>query len=408
MRVLIVNVVCGVGSTGRICTDLARQFMAKGDEVRIAYGRNTAVPEAFRDIALRIGTDTECRLHGLRTRLFDAHGFGSRHGTAEFLKWAEDYKPDLLWLHVLHGYYLNVEMLFAWIKAHPQMQVKWTMHDCWAFTGHCSHFLATGCQQWKTHCLHCPELREYPSCYGFGAVQRNYERKREAFTGVKNMTIVTPCKWLAELVKQSFLKEYPVEVHYNRVDRSIFKPTPSDFRQRYGLDEKHIVLGVSSVWDKTKGLNDFLGLARMLDSRYAIVLVGMTDKQIHALSKKLPDLRRIDPELEPAAAASTQAAAPRSAGSSLVIPRRVEALYQAITGEAWSGRTDAAAMLVCIPRTNDQQELAAIYTAADVFANPTYEDTFPTVNLEALACGTRVVTYDTGGCRETLEQIISK
>lgn len=411
MKVLIINSVCGIGSTGRICTDLAQQFIANGDEVKIAYGRKSPVPDRFRDIAVRIGTDTECRLHGLQTRLFDTHGFGSKHATREFLKWAEAYKPDLLWLHVIHGYYIHVEMLFAWIKRHPEMQVKWTMHDCWSFTGHCSHFVVTNCQQWKSHCLHCPELREYPTCYGRGSVRKNYERKRSAFTGVKNMTIITPCRWLAELVQQSFLKEYPVEVHYNTIDRKLFKPTPSDFRERYGLQEKRIVLGVSSVWDKTKGLNDFLKLAQMLDGRYAIVLVGLTDKQIRSIPRLIPGIHRVNPEREPAAVYAptqpgqcTDAPCEAAAGmdDSVVIPQGVDALYEAITGCKWVERKCAAAKLVCIPRTNNRQELAAVYTAADVFANPTYEDTFPTVNLEARACGTRVVTYDTGGCRETL------
>ena len=410
MRVLLVNVVCGAGSTGRICADLARKFIANGDEVRIAYGRGTA-PEDLRSIARRIGTDWECRLHGLSTRLFDTHGFGSKYGTSEFLKWAEDFKPDLLWLHVIHGYYLNVEMLFQWIKEQPQLQVKWTMHDCWSFTGHCSHFVMTNCQQWKTHCLHCPELREYPSCYGPGAVRRNFDRKRRAFSGVKNMTILTPCRWLADLVKESFLKEYPVEVHYNTIDQSIFKPTPSDFRQRFNLQEKHMVLGVSSVWDKTKGLHDFIKLAQMLDGRYALVLVGMPEKLIRSFPKFIPGLRRINPEQEPAAVYATspeETHAPCEPAvmmeNSMVIRQGVDALYEAITGCKWMERSGAGAKLVCIPRTHNQQELAEIYTAADVFVNPTYEDTYPTVNLEALACGTRVVTYDTGGCRETLTQ----
>ena len=411
MKVLIINVVCGTGSTGRICADLARQFLANGDEVKIAYGRGSSIPEEFRDMAVRIGSDTDFRLHALNTRLFDAHGFGSRRATREFLNWAERYKPDLLWLHVIHGYYIQVEMLFQWIKQHPKLQVKWTMHDCWAFTGHCSHFLMTDCKQWKTQCLHCPELREYPSCYGLGSVRRNFTRKCRAFTGVKNMTIITPCQWLADLVKQSFLKDYPVEIHYNTIDKLVFQPTPSDFRERYGLQGKQIVLGVSSVWDKTKGLHDFLKLAQMLDGGYALVLVGMPEKLIHSLPKRIPGLRRINPEAEPAAiyapARSSEYEVPpcdTGGAESVVIQPGAEALYEAITGGKWVEKQSLVGKLVCMPRTSNQKELAAIYTAADVFINPTYEDTFPTVNLEARACGTRVVTYDTGGCRETLCQ----
>ena len=329
MKVLFINSVCGIGSTGRICTDLAQQLEAEGNEVKIAYGRKGTVPEQFQKYAVRIGTDFDCKIHAIQTRLFDTHGFGSKHATKEFLKWAEEYKPDLVWLHNLHGYYINVEMLFDWIKKHPEMQVKWTLHDCWAFTGHCSY---------------CSQLRRYPACFAMSSVSKNFERKRKAFTGVKNMTLITPSKWLADLTRQSFLKEYPVEVHYNTIDTSIFKPTPSDFRERYGLQDKIIVLGVANVWEDRKGLFDFYKLAEMLDDRYAIVLVGLSEKQIKDLPKNIKGIQR----------------------------------------------------------TNSPQELAAIYTAADVFVNPTYEDNYPTVNLEAQACGTKVITYDTGGCKETL------
>lgn len=346
MKVLFINSVCGIGSTGRICTDLAQQLEAEGNEVKIAYGRKGTVPERFQKYAIRIGTDFDCKMHAIQTRLFDTHGFGSKRATKEFLKWAEEYKPDLLWLHNLHGYYINVEMLFDWIKKHPEMQVKWTLHDCWAFTGHCSYFTMVKCEQWKHHCSYCPQTRRYPACYGKGAASQNFDRKCEAFTGVKNMTLITPSQWLADLVKQSFLKEYPVEVHYNTIDTNIFKPTPSDFRERYGLVGKKIVLGVASIWDERKGLRDFYKLATMFNDQYAIVLVGLSEKQIKELPKNVLGIRR----------------------------------------------------------TNSPQELAAIYTAADVFFNPTYEDNYPTVNLEAEACGTRVVTYDTGGCRETIRK----
>lgn len=344
MKVLLINSVCGIGSTGRICTDLAQQFEAAGDEVKIAYGRKGTVPEQFQKYAVRIGTDWDCKMHALQTRLFDTHGFGSKHATKKFLQWAEEYKPDLVWLHNIHGYYINVEMLFEWIKKHPEMQVKWTLHDCWAFTGHCSYFTAVKCAQWKNHCSYCSQLRRYPACYAMSSVRRNFARKRAAFTGVPNLTLITPSKWLADLVKQSFLKEYPVEVHYNTIDTTIFKPTPSDFRERYGLQDKNIVLGVANVWEDRKGLFDFYKLAEMLDDHYAIVLVGLSEKQTENLPKNIKGIQR----------------------------------------------------------TNSPKELAAIYTAADVFVNPTYEDNYPTVNLEAQACGTRVITYDTGGSKETL------
>ncbi len=263
MRVLMINVVCGIRSTGRICTDLAAEMEAEGHEVKIAYGRET-VPEQYQKYAVRIGNNLDVDIHGVKSRLLDKHGLGSKHATKKFLKWADKYDPDLIWLHNIHGYYINYELLFDWIKNRPDMQVRWTLHDCWAFTGHCTHFTVAKCDQWKTGCLHCPEKKRYPASLFLDNSKNNYSRKRNAFTGVKNLSIITPSKWLADLVKQSFLKDYPVEVHYNTIDTSVFKPTPSDFRKRYGLTDKKIVLGVASTWDDRKGLDDFIQLSEML------------------------------------------------------------------------------------------------------------------------------------------------
>lgn len=346
MKVLFINSVCGIGSTGRICTDLAQEYEAKGDEVKIAYGRNAFVPEKYQKYAVRIGTDFDVKWHGVMSRLFDAHGLGSKSATKKFLKWAEKYKPDLLWLHNIHGYYINYELLFEWIKSHPEMKVKWTLHDCWTFTGHCSYFTMAKCDKWKTHCENCTQKKRYPASFFLDSCSQNFDRKKRAFIGVKNMTLITPSKWLADLVKQSFLGEYPVKVRYNTIDTNVFKPTPSDFRERYGLQNKKIVLGVASPWDVRKGLDDFLWLAEKLDDSYKIVLVGLSQKQLESLPKNI----------------------------------------------------------IGIQRTHSPQELAEIYTAADVFVNPTYEDNYPTTNLEAQACGTPVITYRTGGSPESVPE----
>lgn len=345
MKILLINAVCGTGSTGKICGAIAQQYEEDGHEAKIAFGRDGFVPEQFQKYAVRIGGDMDVRFHGIYTRLTDRHGFASRRATKNFLQWATAYNPDVLWLHNIHGYYINIELLFQWIKARPHMQVKWTLHDCWTFTGHCSHFDFIGCDKWKTVCHNCPQEGEYPASMLLDSSRSNYEAKRRLFTDIPNMTLITPSKWLADLVKESFLREYPVEVVYNTINTDIFKPTPSNFRSRYGLENKKIILGVASSWGPRKGLNDFVKLASMLDDSYQIVLVGITPEQ----AKSLP------------------------------------------------------ATILSIPRTNSPRELAEIYTAADIFFNPTYEDTFPTVNLEARACKARVVTYDTGGCKETLD-----
>ena len=343
MKVLMINVVCGIRSTGRICTDTAKVLEQNGHEVKIAYGRET-VPEKYQYLSYRIGTELNVKTNALMARLLDNEGFNAKKQTIDFLKWADEYNPDLLWLHNLHGYYINIEMLFNWIKSRPQMQVKWLLHDCWAFTGHCAHFTVAKCYKWKTECKDCPQTKEYPTSLIFSNCNDNFKRKRQAFTGVKNMTIITPSSWLANLVRESFLKEYPVEVVHNTIDTNIFKPTPSDFRERYGLEDKKIILGVSGVWNERKGFNDFMKLSKMLDDNYKIVLVGLSEKQL----KDLPS------------------------------------------------------NIIGIKHTNGQKELAEIYTAADVFLNLTYEDNYPTVNLESQACGTPCITYRTGGSIESV------
>lgn len=341
MKVLMINSVCGIKSTGRICTDLAGKFDKAGNEVKIAYGREY-VPEQFQKYAVRIGTDLDNKISAIHTRLTDGHGFANKRATLKFLRWAEEYHPDLLWLHNLHGYYINIELLFQWIKSHPEMQVRWTLHDCWAFTGHCSYFTAIKCEQWRKRCLYCLQKQEYPSSIMKDNCDNNFDRKKSVFTGVKNLTLITPSLWLADLVKLSFLGEYPIEVHYNTIDINVFKPTPSDFRTRYGLQDKIVVLGVASTWSKRKGLEEFIELSNMLDDKYSIVLVGLSPKQERQVPEKI----------------------------------------------------------VKISRTDSAKELAEIYTAADVFVNPSKEETFGLTTLEAISCGTPAIVYKDTACEE--------
>ncbi len=334
MRVLFINHTCGIGSTGRICAELAERYIAEGHEAVVAYGRGT-VPERYRHVSRYFGSRWNLYVHGVYTRLTDKHGWASKCATRALLRWAEKYNPDVLWLHNIHGYYLNVELLFAWIKARPQMQVKWTLHDCWAFTGHCTNFGTVGCERWKHACAACPQRAEYPASLVDNS-RANFARKRATFTGASNLTLITPSQWLAELVQQSFLGEYPVEVHPNTVDTAVFKPTPSDFRKRYGLQDSIMVLGVANVWQTGKGLPDLLELAARLDDRYRLVLVGLTDKQKAALPPQV----------------------------------------------------------IGITRTHDPKELAEIYSAADIYVSPSREETFGVTVLEAALCGVpHIIVY---------------
>lgn len=341
MKYLFINSVAGFGSTGRIAADKCRELMAQGHDCVLAYGRQKANCNDIKTV--QIGKPLDYQLHGVMSRVFDNHGFGSAHATRVFLSWVKEYDPDVIWLHNIHGYYINIAQLFRYLKTCGK-KIIWTLHDCWTFTGHCAHFDFIGCERWKTGCHDCPQKGEYPASLLLDNSRGNYEKKKALFTGIPDLTLITPSRWLANLVKESFLGEYPVEVVYNTINREIFKPAASDFRAKHGLENQKILLGVASVWGERKGLNDFVKLSSMLDDRYKIVLVGLTPEQIKDMPKKI----------------------------------------------------------LALPRTGSAAELAEIYTVADWFVNPTYEDTYPTVNLEARACGTRIVCYDTGGSKETL------
>lgn len=340
------------GSTGSIMRSLHGKLEARGVDSYIFWGRrHETVSDREQCCATKLGYLS----HGVRTRLFDRMGFYSRRDTARLLARLDEIDPDVVHLHNLHGYYVNVEMLFGWLAGH-RCKALWTLHDCWALTGHCAHFTYVGCEQWKAGCARsepCPQLGTYPKTLCRTACARNFEDKRRVFTSVppERMTLITPSHWLAGLVEESFLKDYPVEVRHNTIDTSVFRPTASDFRERHGIGDRFMVLGVASPWTERKGLSDFVRLAGELDSdRFAVVLVGLSRRQM----KSLP------------------------------------------------------AGVVGLGRTSSARELAAIYTAADAFFNPTVEDNFPTVNLEAEACGTPVITFDTGGCAETIAMAESR
>jgi len=296
-------------------------------------------------IVIKIGGNLDRKLHGLKTRLCDRHGFGSKRATKKLISSITEIKPDIIHMHNIHGYYLNIDILFTFLKK-SSIPVVWTLHDCWPFTGHCSYFDAVNCMKWQTECHHCPNRNGYPKSWFVDNSRANFHKKKELFNGIENLTIVVPSKWLSEHVKFSFLKSYPVLTIYNGVDIDVFRPLESEtIRQKYGITGNKIVLGVASVWDWRKGLNDFFSLRDLLGNSAQIVLVGLSSKQIKVLSDQI----------------------------------------------------------IGIKRTENISDLAAFYSAATVFINPTYVDNFPTTNIEALACGTPVVTYNTGGSPEALD-----
>lgn len=349
MKYLFINVLAGSGSTGRIAAEQCRELQRQGHQCVLAYGRGKAMCPDVKTYP--IGDPWSARLHGLRSRLLDDAGAGSWAATREFLKWVKEFDPDVIWLHNLHGYYINLELLFGYLRSCGK-EIHWTLHDCWAFTGHCAYYDFAECDRWKTGCHDCPEKHAYPKSVLRDNSAGNYEWKKRLFTGIENLRVRVPSNWLKSQVAESFLREYPVEVVYNTVDREIFKPTSSDLRSKYALEEKKVLLGVANVWDMRKGLQDFLALEKLLGSDYQIVLVGLSEKQIKALPKGILGL----------------------------------------------------------PRTDSVQQLAQWYSAADVYVNPTYEDNYPTTNLEAQACGTPCITYRTGGSVESVpaENVVEK
>ena len=340
MKILEINVVCGIKSTGRICTDLASCLTTNGDSCLVAYGREY-VPEKYEPISYKFASDISVKFHAVISRVFDCAGFCSFNDTKKLIRKIEEYNPDVIHLHNLHGYYINVKYLFDYLKV-CRKPVVWTLHDCWAFTGHCCHFDLAKCEKWKEGCYDCVLKSSYPSSLILDRSKFNFKEKMRLFTALDNVIIVTPSQWLANLVKQSYLSKYPIKVINNGIDTDIFKPTQSDFREKYGLENKKVILGVSSLWNKNKGVDDFIKLADELDDNCKIVLVGEVQQSL---------------------------------------PEKILAL----------GRTDS------------REDLAKIYTMADVFVNPTYEDTYPTVNLEAQACGTPVISYKTGGSPECVD-----
>ena len=311
----------------------------KDTDTLVCYGRGKADDNVA---TFRIGRDLDVYMHGVISRITDRHGLYSTGPTKILLKVIDAFEPDLIHLHNLHGNNVNLFLLFSYLKR-AQIPVVWTLHDCWAFTGHAAYCEQANCEKWKTGCSHCPKDWDYPKSLSDHA-RRNYARKKALFTGIPNLELVTPSQWLADLCAESFLKEYPVTVIHNGINTDIFRPSDGTaLRASLGLTGKRVILGVAALWEKRKGLDDFVALSGMLSDRERIVLVGLSERQIQGLPP-------------------------------------------AILG---------------LPRTNSAQELAALYAMADVYANPTYEDNYPTTNLEAIACGTPVVTYATGGSPES-------
>lgn len=336
-KLVLLNVVCN-GSTGKIICDLAKSAEKNNYDVTCIYGRGNSKEEIK---SYKFNNKFDVYLHVLLARL-GFNGHGSYFATKKIVKYLKKENPDIIHLHNIHGYWINLKVLFKYLKNEYQGKIIWTLHDCWSFTGHCSHFEYVKCDKWQKGCFNCPLLNSYPKEL-FDATKREYELKKKLFVGLKNTTIVAPSNWLKELAKSSILNKYYIVTINNGIDLDVFKPfDDKKYYEKYNIPkDKKIILGVANVWNEKKGLNDFIELSKIIDnSKYQIILVGI-DKI-------------------------------------------------------------ANSNIICVNRTSDQHDLAALYNNATVLFVPTYEDTYPTVILESIACGTPVLTYDTGGCIEAI------
>ena len=338
MKIVQINATCGFGSTGKICTSVSELLSAENIENYILYvSGKSSFP-----YGIKYASGKYIKLQALKSRIFGNYGFNSQYATKRLINELNRIKPDIVHLHNLHGHNCNLKMLFSFLKE-KNIKLFWTFHDCWAFTAYCPHFTMAKCDRWKKECHDCPQIKYFS--WFFERSKYLFNEKKRLLKGL-DLTIITPSQWLADLVKQSFLNNYPVKVINNGIDLSVFKPTGCGFREKIGLIGKKIVLGVAFGWGVRKGLDVFIELVKRLPDDYRIVLVGTDDN----VDKQLPE------------------------------------------------------NIISIHRTQNQKELAEIYTAADVFVNPTREENYPTVNMESLACGTPVVTFRTGGSPEILDE----
>lgn len=348
-KLLQISIEVNSGSVGRIAEQIGQVALSHGWESYITYARNH-LPSKSKTI--KIGTKWDIYWHGIMTRLFDRHCLHSTKATKKMIEQIERIQPDIIQLHHIHGYYLDMEVLFKYLSS-VSMPVVWIFHDCWAMTGHCAYFDYVGCNKWRTQCETCIQKKAYPGSFLFDRSSENYRLKKKLFTSVKDMTIVPVSYWLGNIVSQSFLQNYPLKVIQNGIDLEQFSPRTNQdikvMKDKLGLSKYSVVLlGVASTWDQRKGLCDFVQLYGMIPSEWKIVLVGLSKAQI----KKLP------------------------------------------------------AGIIGIERTENVTQLATLYSLASVFINPTWEDTFPTTNLEALACDTPVITYKTGGSVESVSKAV--
>lgn len=342
-KILQITVDGNAGSTGRIAESIGLIAIDFGWQSYIAHAIH---PRESASKIIRIGSKFDLILHALKTRFFDAHGLGSKRATKKLIKLLKSINPDVILLHHLHGYYINIQVLFEYLSQ-ISTPIVWVFHDCWSFTGHCTHYDFVGCEKWKNECSKCPQKREYPASLFLDRSKYNFRLKKKLFTSVKNMTVVSVSKWLNDQVKLSFFNKYPNKVIYNGIDVNIFSPSNNtlSIRNIHKVENKFLILGVAGVWSKKKGLLDFIMLSNKLDENFQIILIGLNKDQLKDLPKNI----------------------------------------------------------IGIPLTENLSELSDYYSAADVYVNLSVEETFGLTTAEALSCGTPAIVYNSTACPELVD-----
>ena len=340
---LQINTVCNSGSTGRIAEEIGLLAMQNGWKSYIAYGRGNPVSQS---VVYKICGNWDLYFNAAIARIYDNDGFCRKGATERLIKYIQKVNPDVIHLHNLHGYYLNLRLLFTYLFD-ANIHIVWTLHDCWAFTGHCTHFEYVECIHWQLECYNCREKGNYPASVLLDRSRINFRIKKKIITKLQKLVIVTPSQWLAKLTQLSLLKDYPVHIINNGIDLKSFYPRETiNLAQKYGIVGKNIVLGVAGNWTERKGLRCLVELSFRLGNDYKVIVVGVTRKQMQQLPSSV----------------------------------------------------------IGIQHTEGIAELSILYSLADVYVNPTLEDTFPTTNIEAIACGTPVITYRTGGSPEAIDE----
>lgn len=324
-KLLQINVTANWGSTGKIAEQIGLLAMNLGWESYIAYGR---MMNPSKSKLIKIGSWWDVYFHYVMSRFFDMEGLMSKRATRKLVKEIETIDPDVIHLHNIHDHYINYPILFDYL-IRKDIPVVWTLHDLWAVTGHCA-INKVGCEKWMKHCSDCPLKAKW----SVDQSEKNYYLKKHFFSNIKNLTIVSVSNWLNCQVERSFMGTNQLCVLKNGVDIDVFKPTANDVRERYGIGNRKIILGVASVWDNDKGLHDFIKLSEALPNNWVIVLVGSTKKKV----------------------------------------TRCNIIY--------------------LPRTQNQQELAELYSEAHVLLSMSSSETFGLTIAESMACGTPVIVYN--------------